>query len=186
MENKMELIEKYIEAKEQVLSFGSGENAFDVMVNDHVSVDTLSAAANEIARMVAENDFDYSLLDIAMSYFIIDLFTDIPIPMAGDSSDYVKCHDICCRMNLVDELCAVSANIENSIAYLEKNVWRKLEYLKTIEANSALTMVCGKLYDVLDSVENIVDKVAEVDMQALMEELNEVTGQLAAETTQNN
>lgn len=188
MKNKMELIEKYIEKENVVLTFGSDDDAFDVEVNDYVDVSTLIAVVDEIVRLIQSNDFDYSLFDVGLAYFIIDLFTDIPIPMReqGDFPDYEKCYDICSRMNLIDEVCAASGNAEDAISYIEKNVWRKLEYYKAMEANRALTMVCGKLYDVLDRVGTIVDQVADVDLQALADELNEVSGKIAAEAGQSN
>lgn len=190
MEKVMEQIDKYIEGEELVLTFTSQNDAFHVKANDYVDVETLCAVVDEIALKIKLNDFDYSLYDVALAYFVIDLFTDIPIPMVGEgesqSPDYAKCYAMYTRMGLLDELCAVSNNIENSIAFIEKNVWRKLEYYKTMESNSALTMVCGKLYDILDGVENIVDKVADVDIKALAAELDEVSNQLAVEAAKKN
>lgn len=184
MKNLMEKIDEYIKDDTCTLTFGNGSDEFAIQVNDYVDADTLAAVVDDIAFNVRNSEFDYYLFDILMAYHVISLFTDIPIPTIKteesetQTQDYTKCYDICTRLNLINELCSVSDDIEEYIEFIEKNVWRKLEYYKELAANDALMMVCGKAYELLDELEGIVEQATDVDLQTVMSELKDASAQV--------
>lgn len=182
MKDLMEKIDEYIKDNTCTLTFGDGSDEFAIQVNDYVDADTLAAVVDDIAFNVRNSEFDYYLFDILMAYHVISLFTDIPIPAIkteeSETQDYTKCYDICARLNLINELCSASGNIEEYIEFIEKNVWRKLEYYKELAANDALMMVCGKAYELLDELEGIVEQATDVDLQTVMSELKDASAQV--------
>ena len=182
MKNLLGKIERYIKDDTTTLNFGDKSNGFALTVNDYVDADTLASVVDDIVLKVKISDFDYYLFDILMSYYTISLFTDIPVPTVktdeAEVPDYTKCYDICTRLNLIDALCGVSDYIADYISFIETNVWRKLEYHKGMAANEALSMVCGKVYDLLDGLEDMVEKTRDVDLQTVMSDLKEASAQV--------
>lgn len=182
MKDLLGKIETYIKDDTTTLTFGDKSNGFTLTVNDYVDADTLASIVDDIVLKVKISDFDYYLFDILMSYYTLSLFTDIPVPTIktdeAEVPDYTKCYDICTRLNLVDALCDASDYIADYISFIETNVWRKLEYHKEMAANEALSMVCGKVYDLLDGLEDMVEKTRDVDLQTVMANLKEASAQV--------
>lgn len=182
MKDLLGKIETYIKDTTTTLNFGDKSNGFTLTVTDYVDADTLASIVDDIVLKVKISDFDYYLFDILMSYYAISLFTDIPVPTIKTDEtevpDYTKCYDICTRLNLVDALCDASEPIADYISFIETNVWRKLEYYKGMAANEALSMVCGKVYDLLDGLEDMVEKTRDVDLQTVMSNLKEASAQV--------
>lgn len=166
-------IENHIKPKTVDVKFEDTDIVIEV--TDYVSTGELSAAVETISDMVRLNDYTYELIDILMGYYVISLFTNIPIPTTGDGDeemeDYQKCYDICMRLNLIDALCETSDNITESIAFIEKNVWRRLEYTKAMKANESLMLLCDKAYEMLENLDGLLGGV-DIDM------LNQIADQL--------
>lgn len=175
-------IEKYIEPKTIEIEFEDA--GFVIEATDYIAPGQLSAAIDAISTMVRINDYTYELIDILMGYYAISLFTNIPIPTtideAGDEVDnYEKCYDICMRLGLIEALCEASSNIAEAIAYIEKNVWRKIEYTKTIKANESLMLLCDKAYEMLENLDGVLGGV-DIDMlNNIAEQLQETTDKLS-------
>lgn len=176
----MEKINKYIEPETVELIFGEGSDSFVVKINSEVSSGMMSAIIERIAMMVKWNGFTYDLFDILLAYYVISLFTDIPIPTKKDKDektieDYEKCYTICTSMNLIDEICHASPTIAAYIEFIEKNVWRKLEYYKTVEANEKLMALSDKAYGLLDTLEDAFDNVTPEMFSEIVEGLKLVS-----------
>lgn len=175
-------IEKYIEPKTITLSFNDGE--FKVTVTDYVAPGILAAAIENIETMVRINDYSYELFDILMGYYTVTLFTDIPVPQRkGEDGemvdDYEKCFDICTRLNLTDMLACESDSIAYSLAFIEKNVWRRLEYCKTMESNSALMLLCDKAYEMLENLDGLMGKFDIDNLNKIADTLGDFTQNLS-------
>lgn len=179
MENKlMENIEKYIEPRTFEIPFYLGEEEFTVIVSDDVSTEALLTTVELITSAIESDNFEnYCWFEIFIAYSVMALFTNIPIPTNEDGTpDYMKCYKICTGMGLIDNICARNANIEDYIALIEKNVWRRLEYKKTVRANESLMFLCDKAYDMLEGLDEIMSKVKDVDIESIGSQLGELTG----------
>lgn len=167
--------------KENYFSFdvGNGANKKKVQAHDYVDVDTLSDTVQDIVFRIEANDFRYEVFDFMMGYYVIKLFTNIPIPMMEDSIDYAKCYDICTRLNLINRLCEKSANIAEYISVIEKNVWRKLEYDKAMQANENMNILYGRVYNFIDNLDNTLDNLKELGFDKIASELVNVTNNLS-------
>lgn len=178
----LENIEKYIEPKTITLNFNDGE--FEVAVTDYVAPGVLAATIENIETMVRINDYSYELFDILMGYYTVTLFTDIPVPqIKGDDGemvdDYERCFDICNRLNLTNMLACESDSIANSLAFIERNVWRKLDYRKVMESNSALMLLCDKAYEMLENLDGLLDEFNIDNLNEIADTLSDFTQNIA-------
>lgn len=176
----MQHIEEYIKPENIELKFNDGSDTFIVNINESVDPGVMSSAIENIVHMVTYNDYAYELFDILMAYYIIDLFTDIPIPSIKDEDgesapDYARCYEICIGLNLINELCNASPIISDYVEFIEKNVWRRLEYKKSVKTNEALTLLYDKAYELLDDVENMMAKTKDVDLNAIANEIGKIS-----------
>lgn len=178
----LENIEKYIEPKTIILSYNDGE--FEVTATDYVAPGVLATAIENIETMVRINDYSYEIFDILMGYYTVALFTDIPVPqIKGDDGemvdDYEKCFDMCTRLNLTDMLASESDSIAYSLAFIEKNVWRRLDYRKVMESNSSLMLLCDKAYEMLDNLDGLLGKFDIDNLNEIADTLGDFTQKLS-------
>lgn len=178
----IEQIDKYIKPENFEVSVDDGD--FFITVTTDVSPSILSDVIDRIVSLIKWNDFKYELFDVLMAYYVISLFTDIPIPMKVDENgkeiaDYEKCYRISCALNLTNLLCENSIIILNYIELIETNVWRKLDYLKTLQSNEALMTLCDKAYDVLSNMDALFENVDIDYLNSITQELGNVTEKLS-------
>lgn len=174
----MENIEAYMAQEKKTIDF----ETFKVEVNEDVDVNEIHNAIEFIVNAVVEQDWSYDLIDIFESYYIISLFTNIPVPMLEDDiPDYTKCLEICQKLDLRTVLYEASGVIFEQISMLEKNIWRKLEYHKamlTLVPWESLMDGLSQFYEVLDTLSEYVDQQKDVDIENLASQINDVASKL--------
>lgn len=180
----MENIDKYIDNDEFLLEFidDDGES-FTVKATDYVHFADISVSIETIVDHVAGKNYQYEYFDLALAYCVIDLFTEIPVPMTTDENgeeiiDACKCFDICTRLGIIKALCETSDNAAELIAVIEKNVWRRLEYLKTMESTSGLNRVCDYAYDLLIKIDDVIDGYSNVNLKEATDVLKDTLTKL--------
>lgn len=168
--------------EKKTISYSNGKDAFNVEVNENIDLNDIHAAIETIVENVIDQDWAYDLIDILSSYYIIDLFTNIPAPMMdNDIPDYEKCLEICLKLNLKQHLCEISDIVFDYISMLERNIWRKLEYKKTLTALipwESLMDGLNQFYEVLDTLSEFAEKQKDVDIEALTGQINDVATKL--------
>lgn len=175
----MENIESFIDVKNKDIEFKNSNSKFNITINEHVDLDKIHDAIEMIVANVVEQNFAYDLIDILFSYHMINLFTNIPVPMQKDETDipdYKKCFDISLGLNLKHRLFEESHTVGEYIKMIEVNVWRKLEYKKAMRENDAFAFVCDKAYDLLEFVNDAITKAnTDVDPKTLASGLGQLS-----------
>lgn len=179
----MENIEAFIVNNKKVIEFGTGKQKFNIEINEAVDVDDIHRAIDLIVDQVIEQDYSYELIDVLMPYYLIKLFTNIPVPMLEeDIPDYKRCLDFCINLQLKEKLFAASPVVAEYISILEKNVWRKLEYKKarlTLIPWESLMDGLGQFYEILDTFSEFVDQQKNIDVDSLASQINDVASTLS-------
>lgn len=178
-------IDEYIngDKKPSVIEYtDNGNTKFVVNVKENIDYDDVYTAIVTIVDQVVNKDFEYSVIDIIMPYYLISLFTDIPTPLTSDNEpDYQKCFDIVIGLDLEENLCAFPI-VANYISIIEKNVWRKLEYykaLKSIMPFDGLISALGEFYEILDDLNDVVESQKNIDFDDILNESKNLNEQLS-------
>lgn len=173
---------EYIEAitdDECVIVYDEGD--YNVMVNEDVDIDSIYSAIATVVDSIVEREFEYELIDIMLPFFLIDLFTDIEVPkmvIEGEEyPDYMACYKIASYLNLEYELTQASPLVASYIYMITQNIWRKLEYHKSQGAfiQRQLTDTIAEFYNIMDDLDEFVEKQGEIDVDDFMNKLNTLT-----------
>lgn len=175
-------INEYINDEPKSIEYeDGGETKFVVTVNESVDYDDVYTAIVTIVDQVVNKDFEYSVIDLLLPYYLISLFTDIPVPLTeDDNTDYQKCFVISSKLNLEENLSAFPV-IADYISIIEKNVWRKLEYykaLKSIMPFDELIGALGEFYEILDELNMVVESQKDINLDDLLNESKKMNEQL--------
>lgn len=151
-------------------------------VKEDVTLVQIDSAVDMIVKNIKEQEFKYSVLDVMLPYYIMGLFTNLPIPMITDEGgdeypDYQKCFMICTRLDLKQNLIDRSDIVRAYIEMLERNVWRQLEYEKarlTLLPFESLMDGLSSFYEVMDALEEYTDKYSSEDIDKIAAQLTEM------------
>ena len=159
----LEAIEEYVKKHRKTPTISLGYNptsdktsAIEIAINEDVDFNDIHEAIDIIVDNVVDNDFAYELIDYMLDYYIIKLFTNIPVPMDGDSPDYEQCIRIAVALDLMNELGNKSDLVRYYIDVLNKNIWRKLEYRKALTSIlpfNELMSALANFYEIMDAIE---------------------------------
>lgn len=178
------IIKGFLEKKSVPINVSDGPmgEVFTIHVSEDVTPSQIHSIVESIAYQVEQQDFAYTLIDILKAYYILDLFTDIPVPMKTEDGeeypDYEACHTICTRLNLEEEIYEQVPLVGRYIEMLEQNVWRKLEYEKSLKPYSELSEALAEFYEILDDLNEIVENQDEESINDLLEKVNDVAKEL--------
>ena len=144
-------------------------------VKEDVTLVQIDSAVDMIVKNI-------SVLDVMLPYYIMGLFTNLPIPMITDEGgdeypDYQKCFMICTRLDLKQNLIDRSDIVRAYIEMLERNVWRQLEYEKarlTLLPFESLMDGLSSFYEVMDALEEYTDKYSSEDIDKIAAQLTEM------------
>jgi len=179
----MESIEDFIVEDKKYIKYGTGDDIFKVEINEDASLDDIHNAIVMIVDNVENQNFAYYLIDILEAYHILNLFTNIPVPMISDEiPDFEKCYDICLKLQLKYYLTQTSNIVLNHISMIEQNVWRSLEYKKSLKAlipYESLMAALNQFYEILDDLDKVVEAQKDIDIEVIANQLNEVTSKLS-------
>jgi len=179
----MESIEDFIVEDKKYIKYGTGDDIFKVEINEDASLDDIHNAIVMIVDNVENQNFAYYLIDILEAYHILNLFTNIPVPMISDETpDFEKCYDICLKLQLKYYLTQTSNIVLNHISMIEQNVWRSLEYKKSLKAlipYESLMAALNQFYEILDDLDKVVEAQKDIDIEVIANQLNEVTSKLS-------
>ena len=153
------------------------DDVINIHLTEEVNILMLMSAIDNIVDAVAEQDFAYELLDLVESYYVLKLFTDVEIPMTDeeDIPDYVKCYELCVAYDIKNAIWDESVILSEYLSYLEKNVWRKLEYRKSNTAQQKLTEALEEFYIVIDM---LAEGAEYIQSDEKMSELNDKLSQM--------
>lgn len=186
-----------------------------VEISEDVDLRLIDQVIDTIVDQVVAQEFKYSLIDIMESYFIMALFTNIPIPILENTNedtdatdiaaeaertetsedvaskekpgteyipDYQRCYIIATKLNLKEQLAEASPVIADMIYLIEKNIWRKLEYKKSLTAlipYESMLDVMSEMYSLLDDLNQYIEKYADVDIDNIATRISDVSKQLS-------
>lgn len=153
------------------------DDVINIHLNEEVNILMLMTAIDNIVDAVAEQDFAYELLDLVESYYVLSLFTDVDIPMTDeeDVPDYAKCYELCVAYDIKNAIWNESIILGEYLSYIEKNVWRKLEYRKSTVAQEKLNEALEEFYIVIDMLAEGADYIQNDEKMA---ELNDKLSQM--------
>ncbi len=175
MENTTMKVLDYIEAIEAEPNVVEYEEGFSFIVNEKVNFDDVYSAIATIVENVVDNDFDYELIDLLIPYYLIDLFTDIEVPMIDDDvPDYEMCHKIAAYLNLEYELTQASNIVGQYIYMISQNVFRKLEYQKMLVVHNRELDALSDFYSILEELDNIVEGQKDIDVDGFLNKIDEM------------
>ena len=157
-------INEYIQEDTKQIMYGNAKNGFAVKVNENIDFNEVHSAIDNIVENVMEQDQAFEVIDLLMGYYVIKLFTNIPIPVVEDKDadgdyrpDYSKCNEIVAKLDLMNKLAAASNVVAFYLDVLVKNVWRKLDYNKAMLS----VMPFNDLMDAIAEFYAILDEIAE-------------------------
>ena len=157
-------INEYIQDAPKQIMYGNSKNGFSVEVNENIDFNEVHSAIDNIVENVMEQDQVFEVIDLLMGYYVIKLFTNIPIPVVEDKDadgdyrpDYSKCNEIVAKLDLMSKLAATSNVVAFYLDVLIKNVWRKLDYNKAMLS----VMPFNDLMDAIAEFYAILDEIAE-------------------------
>lgn len=160
-------IENYMQSGQKQIAYGSRDK-FVVEINENVDFNEVHAAIDNIVENVMEQDHSFEVIDLLMGYYVLKLFTNIPIPVVKDEDadddyrpDYSKCNEIVAKLDLMNKLAATSNVVAFYLDVLIKNVWRKLDYNKALLS----VMPFNDLMDAIAEFYTIIDEIANVATQ---------------------
>lgn len=163
-----------------------------IEINEDVDLRLLDKVIDTIVEQVVAQGFKYSLIDIMEAYYIIALFTNIPVPTIDDKTkdgedgdiipDYQKCYVIEKRLDLSNELMEASPVICDMIIMLERNVWRQLEYKKallSLTPYDSMLDVMSQMYELLDDLNKYIEQYADIDVDNIADRISDISKQLS-------
>lgn len=152
-----------------------------ININEDIDMGEFMAAIDNIVDAVVDNDFDYSLIDLLESYYILHFFTNVEIEMKDEEliiPDYVDCYKKMVAYDIKNGICDKSQVVYEYIAYFEKNIWRKLEYQKAIIPNRKLEDALAEFYEIMAALDEVAEMNKDVDVEQLMGQLGELSEQM--------
>jgi len=171
-----------VENKKTISAHYAGKS-FKIDVNENINIYDVDGAIDMIIHNVVEQDFKYSLIDVLESYFILKLFTNIEPPMVDENiADYEKCHEIVVKLQLKEILCEESYIIADYISMIEQNVWRGLEYEKSLTALTpyeSLLDALANFYEILDAMEKFAEANQDIDVEKLTKQIEDISSQIS-------
>ena len=180
----MKQIENYISTEEKFIKLGNGKKSIQINIIEHVDVDNLHAVVESIANEIVEQEFAYTLFDILLPYHIMNLFTNIEIPMVKDDiPDYEACYKFCIKFDLINKLIDESSIIAEYISMIEKNILRVLEYKKALTSlipYESLMDALNEFYRILDEIDKVVETQKNIDVESLISQINDISTQLSS------
>lgn len=183
----MENIEERIANDDKYITIDDRLGRFKIKVNENVDVTDIHSAIMTIADEVENQNFAYTLIDLIEAYYIIELFTDIPVPTIKyddgvEVPDYQKCYVISTKLQLKDRLFGTSLIVGSYIELLEKNVWRILEYKKarlTLLPYESMMDALNEFYEMMDDLGKYVENQKDIDVEALAKQIGDVATKLS-------
>lgn len=158
-------IEKYIQDGTKQITYGNSKTGFSVIVNEDIDFNEVHSAIDTIVENVIAQEQAFEIIDLLTGYYVIKLFTNIPVPLIEDAEaedghrpDYSKCNEIVAKLDLINKLASTSSIVAFYLDMLLKNVWRKLDYNKAMLS----VMPYNDLLDAIAEFYAILDEFAEV------------------------
>lgn len=177
----MQSIENYIKTENKTMRYGTGKDAFTIEINEKVPFEAIDRVIELVVDSVVSGNednthgFDYEIMDEIMPFLFISLFTDIPTPIIVDESgnpildedgetsvDYVKCLHIYTALDLRYRIFEVSPIIAEYMGIIEKNIWRRLEFIKQKQIQDKEYEAIGEFYSILDDLSGVVDAQSDI------------------------
>lgn len=179
-------IENYMQSGQKQIAYGSRDK-FAVEINENVDFNEVHAAIDNIVENVMEQDHSFEVIDLLMGYYVLKLFTNIPIPVVKDEDadddyrpDYSKCNEIVAKLDLMNKLAATSNVVAFYLDVLIKNVWRKLDYNKallSIMPFNDLMDAIAEFYAIIDEIANVATQ--DVDLEKFKATLDEFADKIS-------
>lgn len=158
----------YMQDGVKTITIGSSKDRFTIEVNEDIDFNEVHNAIDNIVENVTEQDHSFEVIDLLMGYYILKLFTNIPVPVTEDENsedgsrpDFNMCNEIVAKLGLTSRLCEASPIVAFYMDVLIKNVWRKLDYNKAILS----VLPFNDLMDAIAEFYSILDELAEIPNQ---------------------
>ena len=147
------------DAKNQTISFGSGDDAVEVSVKRRLSMSERASMVNDIANLVfiAGEDDEYSYCPafkkFGVEYAIVNYFTDIVLPSGTDKiAEFLEDSDIAEKIASVVSSGYIRVIIFEADELIE---YRKNELLKKSRIDSILDNVCAIAKNIKDATDGL-------------------------------